>query len=506
MRSIYPENGRFNKAAIILASMSPDMVEDIIALVNAKGRSILTDVYAVSSGPSVKGVSQPRFLAIFSNEFIAEEDFEDTFLGFSTVALSSLRKPNYGKDEYEVILTQAYNLPSKIAQNMADRIETYDPVGTGQEGWFSKAYINISETLRKLVNYVPSVLRLPWENDQDQKYDFDFLFEMKSLGVVVRELNSRARLMVGQAMINTSYGLLQAGDVNDETGDAEVASALANVNRRQLPHSIMGGMKPLGEFGNHTSYKQAKQMVEAAGYHKGQNGDVEQGEVKNDAIARSLESLGDVSVGKAGLLGLALGLTPTIIKKIKEMMSKDEGSGDPNENSGLYSDLATKYGQGLANHWMTGDVDGLMGEIGDIASMDLTTGDPDLDAQIAGDVEDELGDLAESMGPEIGGLLKRFRTNVNIGRANAKHRRGDKKTQRGQRREFENQQLIGSKNERMRQGYKKLAYNPTSYNVPESDNNLDMGGGMNEGYEDQEQDYEGQNSGNPGAVDSFYLA
>ena len=117
----YFSDSRKNKAALILASMAPDMVEDITALVLSRGHNLLNDL-AGADGP-------PRPLAIFSRTFINDEDFESTFLGFSTVVLSQLRTVGSDNDFYQETLKNAFGLPPQMAQALAKKVETYDALG-----------------------------------------------------------------------------------------------------------------------------------------------------------------------------------------------------------------------------------------------------------------------------------------------------------------------------------------------------------------------------------------
>lgn len=489
-RSIYPENGRHNKAAVLLGSMSPDMVEDIISLVSSKGRDLLTDIFASAPGPVPKGGGQARPLAIFSSDYISEEDFEDVFRGFTTIILSNLRKPSYGQDEYEVILKQAFNLPDSIATTLAKRVETFDPVGTGQEGWLNKIYINVAEGIRTAVNWGARVLQLPWENDQSQKYDFDFLFEMKSLGVVVKEMNSRTRLMVGQAMISSSYGVMQMGDVEDGDAEPEVASIINNMNRRQLPSKVMGDLRALGSYGNKASLAQCQHLMNQAGM-EAQNGDVVMGEPKSGVIASALEGLKNLSPAKALLLGGALGLAPTVIKSLMNALSKKDESGDPN-NAGLYSTIANRHGEDVANSWAVGDIDGIFKDSLAMAGDDLTTGDTDFDEQL-GDVDGDIeeGEIAE-LGDEMGGILKKFRTNVAIKSANRKALRGDKRSSKAMNKYNENQAFVKAKSAKQKAGY--VRYNPSVQRQEQDWANDQMQDQGEEMMEDQDQG---------GGLDSF---
>jgi len=116
-----------DRAALVLATMSPDMVSDIVRLVNLQGASLSTTLFNPNGIASSQVAN--RFLGILSKEYISDEDFGNVWAGLSTVFLASIRNPEMGNDNYQKVLETAFSLPSKIAEPIAKKIETYDILG-----------------------------------------------------------------------------------------------------------------------------------------------------------------------------------------------------------------------------------------------------------------------------------------------------------------------------------------------------------------------------------------
>lgn len=450
-RSIYPGNGAHNKAAVLLASMSPDMVEDIISLVNARGRGILGDIFEAQG--TAANSTNVRFLAVFSNAYIAEEDFEETYLGFATVALSALRKPSYGNDEYQQILSQAYGLPWEIADPLAKKIESYDILGGADknQSYWTQFTDMLGEGVRRSVNWAANVLQMPWENDQDQKYDIDFLYEMKLLGQVVADLNSRARLMTAQAAINTNMGVLQTGDPmmgDQESADMMVGDTFKMARLRQLPKMIFGTANPIARMGQAATAAKAKNVLGQAGYAvtKGKMVNVAP---KHPAMKHAVDKILNMKPSSALLAGGLLGATPVAIKLIADLAKMRKGSqGQGDVYGDAYSTLSTAYGDTVADAWMMGDIEGVMSHIGHEANEDVTTGDPEMDSAIEAAVMQELSGDIDDMSPEVGGIFTRWRINAAKKQASRRMRRQYSKAGRQSRKNIERQELVRSKGAR----------------------------------------------------------
>lgn len=418
-------NVRLAKARLVLGLFSRDMVEDIILLVQNRGNGTVADVF---NGPA-SAYDTPRPLGVLSREYVADEDVPALLLSFSTLLLSYIRKPRLSNDNYQQILQDAFGLPSQVAEALAKNIETYDPVSSmktenGEEGIDWEFLGNrIANGVRQFLNWIPKVLQLNWEIDQNQDYDKDFLYEMVKFGEVIAQLNRRARLMTSQVMINQATGLfaLGSGDPanaligdSDENGDNEAEAALGAQFRpltlRALPTNIAGPFAPVIAASDEANMKALAKSVQSAGYDITKNGLVDNGRrPAHPGLRKAWDSFLAMNPGKIGALSFAAGALPGLIKLLK---------GDPTD---LYGDIRDEYGDAIADKWRSGDIDGLVGDAIAEAGDDVTTGDPDLDKQI-GDAALELyGDTDGD--PEIGGMLTRWRVNRAKRRFKRSHRR-----------------------------------------------------------------------------------
>lgn len=442
MNRYYSDNARHDKAAIILSAMSPDMVEDIISLINARGRSVITTVFSADDS-AAEGVSS-RFLAIFSSSYVKNKDFEDVWTGFSTVVLATIRKPSYANDDYQKILEDAYSLPTELAQPLALKINTYDVLGNAETGVLTSLGNSIAEGVRKFLNYWPSILQLGWEIDQTQKYDIDFLYELKMLGQVVNDLDSRTRLMTAQSAIQQSMGLLQTGDpVDDEELEMKVGDVFSKLNAKSLPPGITGNAGKLIMFGKTASILQGKKLIEDSGLSVNPTTkSVEQRQPRNPRLAQIFNKILNMNPSQAVLLGASLGLTPTAIHFLRSR-TKSKGLGDIGNANDLYSFISSTYGDNVAKNWMMGDVESVVGEVVSDANSDDSTGDVELDEAIeemvnTGDVDD-YGDV------EVGGLIRRIRTKVAKRKAAGRKRRATRSTGRQTRKQAEVDYLMAMK-------------------------------------------------------------
>lgn len=421
MRTFYPNNSRHNKAAVILASMSPDMVEDIVALLNARGSAVVSDVFSANDGPA-------RPLAAFSRNYIADEDFPDTYQGFTTVMLADLRTLKGDHDFYEDTLTKAFSLPADMADAIATSIETTDVLGkVAPNGkalpWYKRLYNRVAEDIRRVSNWSTSVLHLPWENDQDQQFDIDYLYELSKLGKVVDELNRRARLIKAQAAISSGMQIWEGGDA-EVYGDTEasIVRAYAPALNRTVPRALYGGTEALAKQGHYNTIGHTMGMIDRAHGKMSQlagAGDAQTSEIKEKtgALANGggsplLALLGPLAGKKAFLQGLA-----SLI-----------GAGQSGDAE-VYGDVSDTYGDAVANAMATGDVPGVYRALQELSGSHITTGDAQLDQAIIGDV---LGELAAEKGDalddrEVGGLFTRWKINAALKKGARRRRRGAKR-------------------------------------------------------------------------------
>jgi hypothetical protein len=153
------------------------MVKDIIEVVNVRGLALLNDI-ADDDGP-------PRPLAVFSRDYINDEDFPAVYVGLMITVLASMRTLKSDAEFYESTLMAAFSLPKEIASTIAKQIETYDVLGgtkaaVSGQSWFVKVRRHIEEGIRRTVNFIPKMLDINWYNDETQNYDIDYLYELKT--------------------------------------------------------------------------------------------------------------------------------------------------------------------------------------------------------------------------------------------------------------------------------------------------------------------------------------
>lgn len=446
MKSYY-SNSRHDKAAFILASYAPDTIEDIVSLVLARGSAIVNDL-AGADGP-------PRPNAIFSRRYINDMDFKAMYTGALTVQLANLRTVQNDHDFYQTALVDAFGIPSTMAAALAKKIETYDILGglpeNDKRAWYSKLSDRIQETIRQSANWVPSVLQLGIENDQDQKYDIDRLYEFKLLGEAVDDLNSRARLMTAQSAIAQTMGLFRtAVTAKEESGDIEagdvdlgyqeiIGDAFRPLMGGPIPTNLFGGFGSLANIGKAASTAQAQAVVEDAGLSKSP---AKKDVVKNPALRRALDKALNMNPGKLALLAGGVAFAPAAVKAIKTLVQGAKGAKAMGD---ILGDVADKFGEEVAGAMAIGDVMGVLEGIDALGGDIETTGDPLLDEAIIGDVLDEIevegGDI-EAGDVEIGGLFKRARINAAIRKGNRRQRRANKKAAKIQRKNYESDRLI----------------------------------------------------------------
>lgn len=441
----YFVNPRANKAAIILASMAPDMVEDIVELCLDRGRRVINDV-SDPDGP-------PKPLAIFSRGYMADSDFPEVYIGYSTVQLASLRTLTSDFDFYEKTLMQAFSIPKTMATAMAKTIETYDILGglpdSDKRAWYTKIGQRVQEEIRRSSNWVASVLQTGLENDQDQKWDVDYLFELRNLGKGVNELQSRARLMTGQAAIQLNTGLLGNQGMGDiESGDPDfdatvaIGDAFAPLMGEPMPPSIFGGLKQAAFIGRAASVANAQNLLTSAGLS--QNKAKVQGPT-NPVLRNAFEKIANAKPGKLALLAGGAAFAPFAVKAASSLIKSSRAA---RQNGDVEDQLREDFGDVFADALANGDVESLVEHIGDLSGPLETTGDPHLDQAIIGDV---LGEIVEEGGDpedssEIGGLIKRMRINAAIRKGTRRKKKSIKRTAKRRAGIKQNQRLVDARN------------------------------------------------------------
>lgn len=423
----YYANPKYNKAAFILAMMAPDMVEDMIGLVNSRGQALIGDLFNTDD----EGPARP--LAIFSRDYIADQDAPSLALGFSAVVLANFKQIKGDADFYEDVLKSAFSLPSEIAQPMSKRIETYDILGgqtAGQDGWLQRMSRQLQEGIRRGVNIIPRLFGSGEQNDQAQTYDIDFLYEMKLLGQGVDEMMARLRLMRGQANIAKQLGIFNVqgfakgdvyGDVYGDTQDVSdviVSDTLKPLMGGPLPLTILGGLAKLAKAGFSASTEKLKGLADKAGVSPGSTGASD----PNLAASFAKISSGDDKSIVSQIDGQDVSLGQ--VKKALELIhsARSQGKGD------VYGEVQESYGDVAAQHFADGNLPALLSHIIGVAEGPMpTTGDPELDEAIVADVLDDnsiaMGDVEQAMDAELGGLFTKAKIKHAIKKGKRKQRK-----------------------------------------------------------------------------------
>lgn len=436
---------RHAKARLILAMFSPDVVQDIVDYVNATGSGVPNDVF----GARNKTGNEPAApFAILSRDFVQDDDVPDLLVGLSVVMLSAIRRESWGRGEYAELLTRAFNIPASMALTIAKNIETQDPLYTDakseeEAGFLGRMRDRMMEGLRTATNNMLGSMGFAADIDRDAKYDTDFLYELSLLGRSITELNKRARMMQAQVAANSilNVAMSQAGDVYEEEGDiveAAVGDVLTSLGRPLLPPSTYGPLVAIARMGRAASTATATEMLNAAGATVAPASPGTPPSLQMTApptttggkIANALRKVVSGSplklIAGGGLLGLAAGVG-------RELLRRPKGDISEGDMDRMYGDIASEYGPDAAEAWLNGDIDAIVEDAivqGD--TFDPRDEDPamvELAETVIGDV---FGEVDDTLSPEAGGLLTRWRANRAIRQAD---RRNARQTRRSTRRE-----------------------------------------------------------------------
>lgn len=470
MNKIYPNRPELDRAAWILATMSPDMVDDIIQLVNDRQGSLKNDLFGKDAIPSETALI--RYNSILSRDYISDLDFPEVLLGLSAAFAAELRKPNFSTDRYSAILQNAFSIPASMAESMASRIDTQDPITDADknEPWYAELKNSIVEGVRKALNYGAGLLNLDWEIDQNQDYDLDFLYEMKLLGRQVTELNSRARLMNAQAMLRASSGYMATkGDPLGDPSSAELGDALQPFMLKRMPTQFFGGASKIVKLGTAASKMNLKNQLDQAGLDATLKPTTH---TPRDPEKRNLlNGIANLEPGKAIMMGAGLGLTPALIRGLMKVIS-GQGlmNGDPTSSEAIRE----VYGDVAADMAVNGNLEPLIDLIIADSNRDYSTGDPRLDADI--DKEINAATLLQAGGP-----FQQLRVNFMRRQAAARRRRNIRTSGRMQRRErkFNERQRMKDLRDRTYMGQQ---YDPSEVN----EDPFDQGGSQGFDYPDDE--------------------
>lgn len=437
----YYSDAKKNKAALILAAMSADMVRDIVHLSLTEGYSVL-DTISDNDAP-------PRPFAMLSRQYISDSDFPEVFVGVATVMLGQFRTLGLDGDFYKKTLTDAFSMPDNMATAMAQSIETRDIIGgskTGAKamGWFERFTARTAEDIRRIANSTANLLGLSWNNDQDQQYDIDCLYELKKLGEAVIELQSRVRLTEGQANLAISMGLfkgykgtqlyqIQGGDVDDDLDPASRAE-LAVLTHAQplmgdiLPAEVFGGLGKFVSKAREFAQNNLKGLIKKDDSGEG---------------ALTAQAYDNISAGVDGPSRTAELVRNGIpVNDLAEFLGKYmravPQAGDVANHT--YARVAADYGPEIADRFIAGDLPGAFSEAIRIASGPLpSTGDTELDDQLTGDVFNEEDSVDTD--PEVGGLFKKLRAKIKLKKARKVLRKKRRFLTRQNRRDASQQQL-----------------------------------------------------------------
>lgn len=403
---------------MILSAMSPDMVESIVSLAQAQGTQLIA--LTQNTDTTVKP------LAIASSEFVSDEDFPYFWEGLMLVFMAGFRRP-MDFDFYEKVLIQALGAPAGMASKMAQTIDTWDPIAhTDVKGkkvstvkWI---YRKGAEYVRQAVNWLPRLLGLDWENDQKQDFDFDRLYEIRNLGKVGDELASRVRLMKGQERLLASLGIspAEAGDVYGDTVDhaeAQLVQAAQPLLGAPVPLKLFGKLADFVRVARNINLEELKQQINQAGLSADKSA---VNPVKAQAAQRLLNGTSD-SIAPA-IVDASVTEIGDIINNRRSTTAVNGLAGDVIEN------IREEYGDAVAGLIEAGEIEHAYQEIHDMAKAPVTSGFPDLDDRIAGDVLAESGDIADL---EVGSLFTKAKIKHKLRKAAKQKRKNTKKrTQR----------------------------------------------------------------------------
>jgi predicted GNAT family N-acyltransferase len=440
MKTYYPNNPQHERAAWMLATMSPDMIAGIIALVTARGSGVISDLEG-EEGP-------PRPLAIFSKDFIADADFAGTAMGFMVMVLAAVKTIKPDANFYQRVISEAYSLPTEMARGIAQKIETKDvfSIPTGVTDQNALDYMKrVQQQVQKEFSGIKGLFKGPGaivQAMQNQVPDLDFLYELKLLGQAADELQSRARLMKGEALINAAMGMLPTvgdpgeGVYGDVYGDPDVTSALALIDTvkplmgNPLISMILGGANKTSLLGQLLSKIKLGKLLGLGG-----------GAEMSPGVATAVQQMDTPNanpVYATASHGLSVDDTKRILEIIQGAGAADSSTGD------AYQRILSTYGDVAADAWKAGDVPGVMKNIVDLAAQERTTGYPDIDDQIIGDVEHEMASDGED-GSEMGGLFKRARSAAKQAKAGRVARRTARRSAKQNRKDASQNELLESK-------------------------------------------------------------
>jgi len=413
------------KARMFATALPQDLLEDLVRTIQWRGSAFIDDVYGRPQAGDA-----PQALAFLSRRVIKDEYFPSVFRGWVTIVISELRKPSWGNDDYEKILTSAYSLPSAMAAGIVRNIETQDVVSlTDPDGTIAWSNIGdrIIDTARRAVNWVGSILQLDWEIDQSQEFDVDVLYEWSKLGDAVYSLEKRASLMRGQALLQAGLTSMQgAGDIEEGDPDFEVGSILGVLSLRNLPKMFnLGKSEKLGRQAN---IKRLQQLLNRAGYSVTAEGKlVSSGIVHDQGLRSTFENLFSGRPSKNLIAGAAAVTHPRLLSRIFKGLKSGEESGDIKLPEEVIQNVQDEYGDNITEAWLGGDIDSIVAHALSESAGDIDMGDPSVETAIMESVAGDISTVADALPAEVGGVFSRWAVN----RAKRKYLKRKRRAQAG---------------------------------------------------------------------------
>lgn len=417
-------------AAHIFSMFPPDRISDMVNFAN------LYSTGTAAAARRMVGTSENAGFAPFaflSKQYLPDAQIPAVLTGISALLISYFKAPKMSNDDYEAIFNNLFNLPPDMADSLAKKVETSDILAvttleavTGPDGKTTyREKVEPAGYMERAWGFVVDVLNsLPkgpfssWEIDANQKYDTDFLYEMKLLGEVVTELTTRMELMRSQAALARGAGMFTTAGIGDIQGDVaynnpeflQDVAAVGDLARkvrvgakRRVPYAMYGKSAPVAAANDLATAHALKEMLPHPG--SSETGDImaSANPLETQKIARGSIALGDPGMIELFKRVIKTGKVPdSLMALIAGQQATDAGDIET-----AIGDINPTISQALA----TGDIRGFVKGLADVANADVTTGDPALDAQL----EAEYGDIdpSEANGdPLIGGLFANMRANM----------------------------------------------------------------------------------------------
>lgn len=395
--TFFPGDARKERAATVLAMMTPEMVGDVVELARAEGNSLVTYLFSNTDGST-------RPLAVLDRGFIDDRDFHHVAAGFRAILIAALRNVKGDAPYYSGVLTSAYQVPVTMANTLASRIETQNilkPASTASadakqkvEDYLRRVLANSRVGFREIAGTAAEAF--------DTVADVDFLYEIKLLGAAAEELESMNRLMKPLSLQHQALKLLPEGIgasgrgevFGDPSYDSDelalrIAEAVRPLAGNPLPESVMGGASKIGIVGKLASKLKLTELLKKFG---GTDGDQVQKATNSPILQMSAEGMDPGTLAKVAEL----------IADMQKMIA--QGQGD------IYGDVSMLYGEPVARAVADGNLIKAYRLIHENAADEAaTTGFADTDTasdvaigEVFGEVHDDE-DLAFDQ--EIGGLF-----------------------------------------------------------------------------------------------------